>query len=104
MSIAFLKKEFLSRYLAVGPDKFYRELLTYCIKKIMEAQKEKKENLTVNLELLDYYDQLIILYRREGDSNYLDLAKLIRKAAHKIYRVMLKQNLTNKNNRFLNLV
>ncbi len=104
MNTTLLKQEFLARYLAVGPDKFYRELLAYCVKKIVEAQKEKKENLTVNLELLEYHDQLIILYRREGDSNFLDLAKLFRKAAHKIYRIMLKKNLTNKNNKFLNLV
>lgn len=104
MNADFIKQEFLSKYLSMGPDKFYRSLLGYSIKKIVAAKQEKKEHLTINLELLDYYDQLIILYRREGDVNYLELAKLFRKAAHKIYRFLLKENLTNKNNKFLNLV
>ena len=35
---------------------------------------------------------------------YLDIAKVFRKVAHKIYRVMLKKSLTPKNSKFLNLV
>jgi len=104
MNADFLKQEFLSKYLSMGPDKFYRSLLSYCIKKIVSAKQEKKEHLTINLELLDYHDQLIILYRREGDINSLEVAKLFRKAAHRIYRFLLKEKLTNKSDKFLNLV
>lgn len=103
MNHEFLKKEFLSKYLALGKNKFYNALLFYSTKKMLSAQQQNN-TILVNLELLEYHDQFIILYRREGDQNYLEVAKLLRKAAHKMYRLMLKHNLTPKNDKFLNLV
>ncbi len=103
MNHDFLKKEFLSKYLSLGRDKFYKSLLFYAIKKILSSQQQE-DAISANLELLEYYDQFIILYRRDGDQNYLEVAKLLRKAAHKIYRIMLKKNLTPRNDKFLNLV
>lgn len=103
MNIDFLKKEFLNKYIALGNDKFYNALLFYSVKR-MGLPENSKNTIPIYLELLDYYDQFIILYRREGDPNYLEVAKFLRKAAHKVYRVMLKKQLINKNNKFLNLV
>lgn len=103
MNADFLKKEFLNKYIALGGDKFYNALLFYSVKRLVEAEKNKT-NISINLELLDFYNQFIILYRREGDPSYLEVAKLLRRAAHKVYRVMLKKNLTNKSDKFLNLV
>ncbi len=104
MNIDFLKKEFLQKYIALGAYKFYKSLLVYSVKNMMNSQKENNSSILIHVELLDYCDQFIILYRREGDPNYLEVSKILRKVAHKMYRIMLKNNLTNKNDKFLNLV
>ena len=99
-----LKTEFVPKYLAQGESKFYRFLIMYAVNKFVFIQKGTYKGISPELELLDYYDQLIILYRREGEEVYLQLAKLFRKAAHKIYRTMLKNDMIPHNAKFLNLV
>ena len=104
MSVEALKKEFVPKYLAAGEPKFYRFLLVYALDKLVLLEKEDYKGVSPELEFIGYYDQFIILYRREGEDIYLNLARVFRKAAHKIYRTMLKQSLTEKNIKFLNLV
>jgi hypothetical protein len=104
MSVEALKKEFVPKYLSVGEPKFYRFLLFYALNKLITIEKGSYKGTSPELELLDYYDQFIILYRREGEEIYLDIARIFRRAAHKIYRVMLKKNMTTYNLKFLNLV
>ena len=99
-----LSKDFISKYLAVGESKFYSFLLIYATNKLMLIDKGTYKGCYPDLEFLDYYDKFIILYRREGDLNYIEIAKIFRKAAHKIYRLMLKKQMTPHNARFLNLV
>ena len=108
MSVEALKKEFVPKYLTAGEPKFYRYLLLYALNKLIFMGKIGKDSFkgkSPELEFLDYYDQFIILYRREGEEIYLDLARVFRKAGHKVYRVMLKKKMIEKNTeRFLNLV
>jgi len=104
MSAEALKKQFVPKYLATGELKFYRFLLLYALNKLIHIEKGSFKGKTPELEFLDYYDQFIFLYRREGEEVYLDLARVFRKAAHKVYRVMLKKNMTERNVKFLNLV
>jgi hypothetical protein len=104
MSVEGLKKEFVPKYQAVGESKFYRFLLLYALNKLIFIEKGSFKGVSPETEFLDYYDQFIILYRREGEEVYLDLARVFRRAAHKIYRIMLKKKMTEKNPRFLNLV
>jgi hypothetical protein len=104
MSADGLKKEFVSKYLSVGEQKFYRFLLVYSLNKLILINKGDSVDQTPDLELLDYHNRFIILYRREGEEVYLRLARLFRKAAHKIYRIMLKKGMTAPNAKFLNLV
>ena len=99
-----LKKEFVSKYIKDGEEKFYKFLMLYAINKLMAINDGKYKGISPELEFMDYYDRLIILYRREGESVYFDLARLFRKAAHKIYRIMLKKDMTPRNAKFLNLV
>lgn len=103
MSAEGLKKGFVPRYLAAGELRFYRFLLVYALNKLIRIEKDSFKGRSPELEFLDIYDEFIILYRREGEEIYLDLARVFRKAAHKVYRVMLKKNMTEKNSRFLNL-
>lgn len=99
-----LKKQFVPKYLASGQERFYNFLLFYAVNKLMSMEKKEYKGIPPDLEFLDYCEQFIILYRREGKDTYLEMAKIFRKAAHKIYRIMLKKNLTPPNKKFLNLV
>ena len=104
MSAEVLKKEFVSKYLEAGEQKFYRFLITYALNKLILIKNESYKGISPDLEYLAYYDKFMILYRREGDEVYLSIAKMIRKAGHRIYRIMLKKNMTSINPKFLNLV
>lgn len=99
-----LKSQFVSKYQNLGSYKFYRLLIVYSLNKLVLIEKDEYRGISPNLEFIDCYDKFIILYRREGNETYLEIAKLFRKAAHKIYRVMLKKNMTAINKKFLTLV
>jgi len=99
-----LKQEYVTKYLAGGDDKFYRTILVLALKKLVLIDNGTYKGASPHLEYLGYYDQFIILYRREGDEVYLRIAKMLRKVAHKIYRIMLKKKMTAPDTRFLNLV
>lgn len=101
---AFLKDAYLPKYLADGKQRFYRSLLTYGTSKMILMQENKFRGVAPDVEFLEYHDIFLFLYRREGDVVFLDMSKLFRKAAHKLYRVMLKKEMTGKNLKFLNLV
>lgn len=97
-----IKKLFINKYSTVGEEKFYKFLITYALNRVVDTSP--KGNYNPALELMDYYDMFLKLYRREGDEIYLDLARQFRRAGHKIYRVILKKGLTEKNAKFLNIV
>ncbi len=108
MSVDALKKNFVPKYLATGEQKFYRFLLLYALNKLIFLEKgtfkDSFKGKSPELEFLDYYDHFITWYRREGEEVYLDLARVFRRAGHKVYRVMLKKKMTDRNLKFLNLV
>jgi len=104
MGVDVLKEEFVPKYLAAGEQKFYRFLLIYALNKLIAIEQGVYKGEIPNLEFLGYHDRFIILYRREGDDVYLQVARIFRKAAHKIYRIMLKKRMTEINPKFLNLV
>lgn len=98
-------KTAVPQYLKIGEEKFYRFLLSYAINKlVLMRQSEASIKTPPDLQLLNYYDRFIVLYRREGDEVYLEIARLCRKAAHKIHRLMVKRGMTAPNDKFLNLV
>ncbi len=103
MSIESLK-ELVPKYLGDGEEKFYRSIILLAVHKVIESEKGLHKGLPPHLQYLEHYEGFLILYRREGDLVYLNLAKLLRRASHKIYRIMLKKNLTNINYKFLNVV
>lgn len=106
-----IKKVFLTKYSSFGNDKFYKFLINYAVNRIVSNQELKEEDynsdltiLSPEIELLDYHDKFLILYRHESAPAYLDIAKVFRKAANKVYRILLKKSMVEKNGRFLNLV
>ena|ERR1700686_957650 len=104
MSVDVLKQEFVPKYLASGEQKFYRFLLVYGLNKLIAFERGVYKGEMPNLEFLEFHDRFIVLYRREGEEIYLKVARLFRKAANKLYRVMLKKKMTDINPKFLNLV
>lgn len=105
------KKLFVSKFSSFGNDKFYKFLLNYAVNRIVSSDEVKKTNiqdslhgLSPEMELIDYHDRFLILYRRENEMVYLEIAKLFRRAAHRIYRLMLKKDIIKRDGRFLNLV
>jgi hypothetical protein len=104
MSTEGIKENLVPEFMANGEPKFYRTILFLAMQKLVLMNKGLYRGIPPNLEYLEYHDRFIILYRREGDELYLRIAKMLRKAAHKIYRIMLKKNMTSPDPRFLNLV
>lgn len=103
MSANHLKNEMLDKYLSVGSDKFYRFLLALAIAKLANL-KDHPKNMTPDLEYLECHNKFLALYRKENNPIFLDIAKVFRKAAHRIYREMLKKELTPRNSKFLKVV
>jgi hypothetical protein len=104
MSGDALTQEYVPKYTAGGEHKFYRYLLLLAINKLILIEKGLYKGITPELEYLEHHDRFIIAYRREGDEVYLQIARLLRKTAHKVYRIMLQKKMTVPNAKFLNLV
>lgn len=101
MELENIKREFVNKFKSEGSEKFYKFLLFCAINKLT---KDSDEKINVSLEYLNLHDKFMILFRREGDKIYLDIAKSFRKAGHKIYRFMLKRGWSQKSQKFLNVV
>lgn len=99
-----LKQQFVPKYIELGEYKFRQFLILYATNKLIAIEKDAYKGITPDLELLNYYDQFLILFRREGDEIHLDMANVFRSIAHKVYRVMLKKQLTARNFKFLQLL
>jgi hypothetical protein len=99
-----LKSEFIPKYMMVGATNFYRFLIVYAMNKLVEIENKSYKGTSPEIDFLNYHDQFLAMYRREGENILLELAKVFRKAGHKVYRTLLKKGLTNRNTRFLNLV
>lgn len=105
MSVELLKEKFVPKYMEAGePNKFYRFLLFYALNKMVLIEQGFLKEIHPDMAFLDCHDQFIILYRREGEEHYLEIARAFRRAAHKIYRTLLRKKMTAYNPRFLNLV
>lgn len=104
MSGDTLRNEFVDKYYSVGEQRFYKFLLTHAINKLIKIQDEEYKGTSPDLEYLEYSERFLFLYRRENEEVFIDMSRLFRKAAHKIYRLMLKKDMTPRNAKFLNLV
>jgi len=100
-----IKRDLVVKYTSVGRDKFYRFLLSSAIFKMVSYLETKDKSIQMpDVELMELYDKFLLYYRRENEEVYFEIAKLCRKAAHKVYRALLRQKLVEKNSKFLNLI
>jgi hypothetical protein len=96
-------KQLTDRYQKDGNERFYRYLLGSAVERLVRIQAGL-DATSPEIELLEQAEHFLRLYRKEGVDCYLDISRLLRKAGHKVYRLMLKKNLTPKNARFLQVV
>jgi hypothetical protein len=101
---ALLKKDHLTTFLTLGDEKFYNLLLFISVSKLVYLQKNSLKDKSPEIEFLDYYEENLTLYRRNGEQIYLDLAKIFRRAANKVYRSLLKKKLIKRSDKFLNVI
>lgn len=100
------KQLFINKYATIGNEKFFRFLISYAENRIANdtSARKIKGYLSPEVELLDYYEKFMFLYRKESNKDLLNIAKIFRRAAHATYRILLKLKLTRKSQKFLNLV
>jgi hypothetical protein len=115
------KKRFISNYESMGGDRFYGSLIRYSVQRLADdkAQREleelnRKDGKTTSdiahkpsrpeIVLMEHSAQFLTYYRREKLEVYREISAHFRRAANKIYRLMLKQHLIGRNSKFLNLV
>lgn len=104
MTVDIAKTDFVSKYDSLGEQKFYKFLLCDAINKLIKIRDGEYKGYSPELEFLESAEKFLILYRRDDKEAYLSISKSFRKAAHKIYRMMLKKQMTPRNAKFLNLV
>lgn len=96
-----VKKIFLEKYEKTGKEQFYQFILSYATSRLNKGEMQKP---TPENELLSYYEKFLALYRKDNNENYIEMAKTFRRAAQKIYKIMLDVGLTTKNTKFLTAV
>lgn len=95
-------ESFINKYNSLGEKKFYNLLISFSKERV--KNEIKKGELSPEMELLEHHNKLMSLFRRTGNEEAVIVAKCFRKAAHEIYRFMLKSNLAKINKKFLNQV
>jgi hypothetical protein len=98
------KINYVAQYNAFGAERFYRFLFSEASAEIAKIKDGEYKGTSPELRLLESSERFLQLFRREGNSVYLDLSRIFRRAGHRIYRVMLKAKMIGKSTKFLNLV
>jgi hypothetical protein len=81
-----------------GADEIYRRTVGVSVLAIEKNDK-------IDLELLDRSDGFLNLFRQTADEDFFLISKALRRAAHKVYRQLIKKNKNKKiDNSFLNVI
>lgn len=99
-----ITKEIVSVFNLKGKDEFYKYLVSSCEHEVALVKNGTYKGISPEIDLLNQYNKFMALYRRDYNELYLNIAKVFRRASHKIYSAMLKDKLIEKNKMFLNLV
>jgi hypothetical protein len=97
-------QKILEEFNTLGELSFYKKVLFASLKEVVLLKSDKEYTSTPHLSLLALHDTLISKYRADDKEQYLIMARIYRKVAHKIYWIMLKERLSNINYKFLNRV
>lgn len=101
----FTKNEIISTFLNLGEDRLYKDLLVQSVNRIiLFMENPESQQAPPDKELLFLYESFLSLYRKDGEDHYLKISSVIRRAAHKIHRLLLKKHLVKNDENFLSLV
>lgn len=93
-----VKTEYLHTLRKHGHEAAYRRAIGNAFIRLKDTNHPE-------IELLDLSEAFLTLYRRSGDGNYFALSRIIRRAAHAVYRELLRMGHNDEiNARFLNVV
>jgi hypothetical protein len=97
-----LKRDVSERYVVLlnnkGEDGLYRHVVGTGVMRSVKVPNP-------DLEILDMSEAFFTLFRRNGDEAYFIIGKVLRRAAHALYRQFLRINKEKqKSERFLNVV
>lgn len=102
MATVRVTKKTLANYERCLKDK--GELGLYC-SIVGEGFNSRVHNTRPEVTILDRSDAFFALYRRTGNEDYFIIGKVLRRAAHRLYRQFNKMEIDRPiNGRFLNLV
>lgn len=91
---------FVKKLHELGEDKFYQFLCSYA----SNSSPDDRKKQSPEIELMNYADRFLHLYRKENVDIYSTISFIFKRAAHKIYHILLKQSKTKKSRRFLNII
>lgn len=94
-----LQNELINRYVNLLKSRGINNTYKYLIESDMLFDFDSK----YPLEMLEVSQGFFSLYRTSGNNDYFELGKVLRRAAHTLYRRNLIKNKII-NNKFLNLV
>ena len=86
------REEYVKLLQKNGEDKMYHAVIGIGMKASANCSNPEDQ-------ILDESDAMLFLYRRTGKEEYLTISKLLRKAAHVVYRQLMIQNSNKKPNR-----
>lgn len=98
------KTDFVAMFHTVGEERFYRSLLSEAVSILIKIKDGNYKGISPEIELLNGSERFLQLFRRGNEAVHLELARLFRRAGHRVYRIMRKSNMIAMSNRFLNLV
>lgn len=96
-----LKLVFFAKYQKMGPLGFYKYLLSNAAKQMVLIKNDEYKGILPHVELLNFYEKSLVLFRRDNNQHIFEMAKTFRRAAHKIYRMMINCSLAKFDGRFI---
>ena len=91
-------ENFVKRLQTKGEEALYRYSIAQGI--IRSAQQDNSE-----VEVLNLAEAFFLLYRRTGEDNYFVIGRILRRAAHTLYRHFMRNKIGKApNKRFLSVV
>jgi hypothetical protein len=94
-----IRDEYLTEFQRIGSEKFFESVLLSASKNIKDYSK------STEIIVLDQAESFFALYRKTGNDSYNEIAKILRRVAHKIYRAKRKINKEMPmNRRFLEII
>jgi hypothetical protein len=92
-----IKNEYEKLLISKGEEYFYKYAIG-C------GFMDRSKNDQSEILMLDKADAFFVLFRQTGNNNYFIIGKVLRRAAHRLYRDRLRSNIDAVNVRFLNIV